>query len=119
MEPTIFAAFSNELRHIQAAGPDMPHDYLETRAAAISKFAMAMPAPGLATRAAGWVGQHRDTLTHGAELAGLGILAKPTIDEMRGKHPTEQAKHRSELGGLATLAAPSAITLGSHLLHRP
>lgn len=49
---------------------------------------------------------------HAAELAGLGILAAPTIAEMRGRHVSDKTKHRAELAGLGVLAAPSAIELG-------
>lgn len=48
---------------------------------------------------------------HAAELAGLGILAKPSIDEMRGKHVDERKKAKMEVAGLGVLAAPSAHEL--------
>ena len=49
---------------------------------------------------------------HGAELAGLGILAKPSIDRLRGKHVDERKAARTEVAGLGVLAAPSAYELG-------
>ena len=62
---------------------------------------------------------------HAAELAGLGMLAAPTIQKMRGKPMSEKNKDRAELGGLGVLAAPSALALkkpalefGKHLLKR-
>lgn len=55
---------------------------------------------------------------HAAELAGLGMLAAPTIQKMRGKPMSEKNKDRAELGGLGVLAAPSALSLGKHLLKR-
>jgi hypothetical protein len=50
--------------------------------------------------------------THAAELAGLGTLAAPTIQKMRGKPMSEENTNRAELGGLGVLAAPSAISMG-------
>jgi hypothetical protein len=52
------------------------------------------------------------TLGHAAEVAGLGILAKPSIDKLRGKKTTEKSDHAHELAGLGVLAAPSAAHLG-------
>ena len=49
-----------------------------------------------------------DHLTHGAELAGLGILAAPAVKHMvTGKEMSEKGKNVSELAGLGVLAAPS------------
>lgn len=49
---------------------------------------------------------------HGAaEVAGLGILAAPTIQKMRGKEMSERKSHAAELGGLGVLAAPAAHTM--------
>ncbi len=69
-----------------------------------------------------WVAKNKEPLTHGAEVAGLGILAAPTIGKMMSKNktmtPEQKAKQEKrhagyELGGLGILAAPSAI----HLAH--
>lgn len=49
---------------------------------------------------------------HAVELAGLGILAAPSVAEMRGKKISDKTKHRAELAGLGVLAAPSAVHLG-------
>lgn len=46
---------------------------------------------------------------HGAELAGLGILAAPAVQHLRGKEMSEGAKAKSEVAGLGVLAAPSAV----------
>lgn len=51
---------------------------------------------------------------HAAELAGLGILARPSIQKLRGKQVTHRSEAGHELVGLGTLAAPSAY----HLLTR-
>ena len=56
--------------------------------------------------------------THGAEVAGLGILAAPTIQKMRGKKMSTKGEHAAELGGLGVLAAPSAAHLAKHLIKR-
>lgn len=50
--------------------------------------------------------------THAAELAGLGILAVPSIQHLRGKEMSEGAKAKTEIGGLGVLAAPSAVAAG-------
>ena len=89
--------------------------------AAISKLANMPPpaaaAPGLGSRVAGWVGQHKEHLTHGAELAGLGVLAVPSAQKLRKIRaaetpPEERRAAKYELAGLGVLAAPSAIHLG-------
>ncbi len=111
------AAFSDELRRIQVADADTPHDYLETRAAVMAKLALAVPASPIA-RMGQVLRPHASNISHGAELAGLGILAKPSIDEMRGKQVDDKTKARTEVAGLGVLAAPSAYNLGKHLLTR-
>jgi hypothetical protein len=50
--------------------------------------------------------------THATELAGLGVLAKPSIDRMRGKGVDDRKAAKYEAAGLGILAAPSAIQLG-------
>jgi hypothetical protein len=107
------AAFSDELRRIQVADADTPLDYLETRAAVMAKLGMYLPQ--MLRRGADAVKPHAGHLT---ELAGLGILAKPSIDELRGKKVDEKKKARTEVAGLGVLAAPSAYSLGKHLLTR-
>jgi len=42
------------------------------------------------------------------DIAGLGILAAPTIQKMRGKEMSEKGTHAAELGGLGVLAGSSA-----------
>ena len=56
--------------------------------------------------------------THAAEVAGLGILAVPSIQALRKKPVGEKATHKYELAGLGTLAAPSAYYLGKRLLRK-
>ncbi len=107
------AAFSDEFRRIQVVGTDMPPDYLETRAAVMTKLGMYLP-----QAAAKGFQAVKPHLGHVAELGGLGILAKPSIDEMRGKQVDEKTKARTEVAGLGVLAAPSAMALGKHLLTR-
>lgn len=58
------------------------------------------------------------SLGHAAELAGLGILAAPTVAEMRGRKVSDKTKHRAELAGLGVLAAPSAIHLGGKAVNK-
>lgn len=48
---------------------------------------------------------------HAAELGGLGILAAPSVQHLRGKEMSEKNKSRAELGGLGVLAAPTAAVV--------
>src|SRR5512144_454582 len=50
-------------------------------------------------------------LGHATELAGLGILAKPSIDKIRGKEVDERKAAKYETAGLGVLALPSAVEL--------
>jgi hypothetical protein len=50
-----------------------------------------------------------EAFAHGAELAGLGILAAPSVAHMMGKKVSEKNQHRAELAGLGVLAAPSLV----------
>lgn len=50
--------------------------------------------------------------SHAAELAGLGMLAAPSISHLRGKDWSEKNKARMEVAGLGVLAAPSALAVG-------
>jgi hypothetical protein len=74
----------------------------------------------LGSRAGQFIGRHADTLSHGAELAGLGVLAAPSIGELRrpNTEPREKNKARAEVAGLGILAAPSAMSLGKHIITR-
>lgn len=56
--------------------------------------------------------------THAAELAGLGALAIPSIQRLRGKPMDENKSSKYELGGLATLAAPSIAHGIGKLIHK-
>jgi len=76
-----------------------PTDYLKVRQAVLLKLA------GMG-----------ENLGHAFELGGLGILARPTIQEMRGQQVSERSKHIHEVAGLGTLAVPSAVGLGAHYL---
>lgn len=122
-----FEAFSNELRDIQTDS-ETPVDYLETRAAMLYKFAglgFGKPLVNagqrmLGSRAGQAIARHAEPLAHGAEVAGLGILAAPSIGELRhsGAAPQDRTKAKAELAGLGVLAAPSAMSLGKHLITR-
>jgi hypothetical protein len=72
----------------------------------------------IASKTKGLINKHKDNLYHGAELAGLGILAAPSIQGLRGKHMSEKTKDKMELAGLGTLAAPSAAHLARKVLRR-
>jgi hypothetical protein len=55
-----------------------------------------------------WLGFEKRAggLETAAELTGLGMLAVPSIQEMRNKHMKERTKSKLEVGGLGILAAP-------------
>jgi hypothetical protein len=55
---------------------------------------------------------------HGAELAGLGMLAAPTIQKMRGKPMKDKNKDRAEVAGLGVLAAPSVAHYGGSAVQK-
>jgi hypothetical protein len=56
---------------------------------------------------------------HAAEIAGLGILAAPSIyHKATGKEVKKSTTHNAELLGLGTLAAPSAYALGKHIMQK-
>ena len=105
----MFSAFIKEALAI--IEPNSPGDYLSTRVEVMSVF------PELRKTAIDWksVGEYA---THAADIAGLGILARPTIQKMRGKEVSEGSEHAHELAGLGMLAVPSAIHLGHKLLTR-
>lgn len=54
----------------------------------------------------------------GAELAGLGMLAIPSIQHLRGKPLKDKHTHMLEVAGLSTLAAPYAASIGKKILTR-
>ncbi len=58
------------------------------------------------------------TANHGVELAGLGMLAAPSIAHMRGKEWSEKNKARAEVAGLGVLAAPSALAVGQKAISK-
>ena len=65
-----------------------------------------------------FIGQHKDALTHGAEIAGLGVLGIPSAQKLRKIHskttsPEEKKTAKYELAGLGILGVPSAL----HLAH--
>lgn len=53
-----------------------------------------------------------------SELAGLGMLAAPSIQYLRGKPMKEDTAHKVELAGLGTLAAPYLYNVGKKLVTR-
>lgn len=94
MTREIFQAF---VKHA-SGGPDTPNDYQATRTAILQMF------PKLASFGA-----------HAAELAGLGVLARPSVNHLRGKEMSERSKALHETAGLGILAAPSAYEMGKKL----
>ena len=57
-------------------------------------------------------------LTHAAEIAGLGILAAPSIQRLRHKPMSESGASRAEVAGLGILAAPSVAQFIKPLIKR-
>lgn len=53
-----------------------------------------------------------------AELAGLGMLAVPSVQSLRGRPMKEKHKDMLEVAGLGTLAAPYVHSIGKKLLTR-
>jgi hypothetical protein len=51
---------------------------------------------------------------HPMELAGLGVLAAPSVAHLAGHPMEEKTKSKLEVAGLGTLAAPSL----AHMLKR-
>lgn len=82
------------------AGEEAPEDYLPVRAAVHAKF------PKLGSAAG-----------HVAELVGLGTLAAPAVQELRGKPMKESNKAKAEVAGLGILAAPYAHDLAKRSKH--
>lgn len=62
--------------------------------------------------------KHASGLDHAIELAGLGILARPSVNALRGKPMTEHASHVHEVAGLGVLAAPSAVHMAQGAWHK-
>lgn len=96
MTPDVFKAF---IKHA-SGNQDTPNDYVATKVAVMKMF------PKLATAG--------EMVGHAIELGGLGILARPSIQKLRGKQVSHASEAKHELAGLGTLAAPSAY----HLLTR-
>lgn len=61
------------------------------------------------------IGEH---IAHGAEIAGLGILAAPSIAHLAGKNWSEKTKSKMEVGGLGVLAAPSVAHFAKKFVTR-
>lgn len=104
MNSVMFRSFVKEAMAIQNEDIDTPPDYLATRALTMRKLAM------------GNIGT-------AASLAGLGILAAPSIQDLRHKPMDEKKKAKYELAGLGAIAAPEAHDLyhgvrGSGVLSR-
>jgi hypothetical protein len=53
-----------------------------------------------------------------SELAGLGMLAVPSVQHLRGKPMKEDTTAKMEIAGLGTLAAPYAWSAGKKLLRK-
>lgn len=53
------------------------------------------------------------------EVGGLGVLALPSIQALRGKPMSDHKAHKFELAGLGILAAPYARSLAKGLLKTP
>jgi hypothetical protein len=129
MNKTSFDAFSDELRAIQLADKDTPADYLETRAAVMTKLgfsfspgrALVSGAKKLVGPASGvgkFLGQHGGAVEHGLDIGGLGMLAKHPIQDLNSKDQDVKSRAKWELGGLGTLAVAPAARLGQHILSR-
>ncbi len=72
--------------------------------------------PGAVERAPGMVNRLTHAAPHLNEVAGLGILAAPSVASLAGQPMSEHNSHMAELGGLGVLAGPSAYHAGKSLL---
>lgn len=66
---------------------------------------------GVKTTVQGSMPKTGSAWSHAAELGGLGILAAPSIQHLRGKEMSEKNKSRAEVAGLGVLAAPTAAAV--------
>lgn len=96
MTPDVFRAFVKEALALEAGG-DTPPDYLPTRLALAARF------PKLASN-----------LVNALEVGGLGILARPSYQNLRkpNANAEEKSHAKHELAGLGVLAAHPAYELG-------
>lgn len=69
-------------------------------------------------KSAFWKGFEKKAWHGAAELAGLGTLAVPSIQAMRGKPMSEKNKNRAEVAGLGILAAPTIAGMAKKVLKR-
>lgn len=115
MDPMVFRAFIKTALALQVDGSNQtPPGYLETQAMVHDRY------PDLSRidpphqeyqedkepmKLADGVGRHL------SELAGLGVLAAPSVQELRHKPMKESTKAGLEVAGLGTLAAPYAHDL--------
>lgn len=90
MNARMFKAFVKEAMALQADA-HTPPDYTMIKAAVAARF------PGLQKRA--W---------DAGELAGLGVLAVPSVMSLAGHPMKEKHKDVAEVAGLGMLAAPYA-----------
>lgn len=96
------ATFRAFVKHA-SADPNTPYDYHVTRAAVAQMF------PKLASLGVA-----------GAEVAGLGVLARPSWQALRkpGANAEARSHAKHELAGLGILAAHPAYEIGKHFLGR-
>jgi len=52
-----------------------------------------------------------NAFSHAAELGGLATLAAPSVQALRGKKMKDSTAHKTELAGLGILAAPTLVNL--------
>jgi hypothetical protein len=95
MNAATFRAFAKTARALQA-DPDAPDDYAMVKAAVEAKY-------GITKRA--W---------NAGELAGLGILAAPSVASLANHPMKEKHKDIAEVTGLGMLAAPYAHNIATN-----
>lgn len=105
MNAATFRSFVKTAAELQLRDDDVSSDYLRVHAAVLEKY------PTL-QKLSSW----GEMAGHAAEVGGLGILAAPTVQHLRGekKEMSDRKKAAYELGGLGVLAAPSAVKLYQH-----
>jgi len=65
---------------------------------------------------AGMMNRFVKAAPHLNEVAGLGVLAAPSVASLSGNPMSDHTSHAMELGGLGILAGPSAYHAGKALL---
>jgi hypothetical protein len=104
---SIFSSFIKEAAAISATPPKDPRSLNKREKASVMKQVLEKKANALSKiplNRANWL----HNLDHVNELAGLGTLAVPSVQHLRGHEMDSNTAHGMEAAGLGILAAPYA-----------